>query len=88
MASLFNVIAGHLSNYSSIIDDAKKTGRLLILDDSKSIMSTSNFLEAEAVKSGIKYVRLIKRGLSEKSYRPSDEIFSVDTQDIIQHIRL
>jgi len=86
-ASLFSITAAHPVNYNSIVEDAKNTGRLVIIDDSKCYTSVSNLLEIESLRAGIGIVHIVKREITEDSYRPHDEIFNVKVQDVVQFIK-
>lgn len=81
-ASLFGVNAATPVDYAPILDDAKRTGRLLVLDDSKSANIAAQDLRASALEAGAK-VRLVKREHSEDWYKPGAEIFGVDAGEIL-----
>ena len=85
-ASLYNILAAHPISYESIIRDAKKTGRLLILDDSKSYATVSNILEVEALRAGVKLVKNIRRNITQESYRPHSEIFDIDLSWVVSSL--
>lgn len=86
--SLFCVTAAHPVSYISIIEDAKITGRLVIIDDSKSYPSTSSILEIEALRAGIHLIYIAKRKITEDLYRPTSEIFDVDLDDLLQGVEI
>jgi pyruvate/2-oxoglutarate/acetoin dehydrogenase E1 component len=81
-ASLFGVAAATPVDYAPILDDAARTGRLLVLDDSKSANIAGQSLRAQALERGAK-VRLICREHSEAWYKPGAEVFSVDAEDVL-----
>jgi pyruvate/2-oxoglutarate/acetoin dehydrogenase E1 component len=87
-ASLYCIAAAHPVVYKSIIDDAKRTGRLLIIDDSKCYASMSIRLELESLRAGVSSVFLLKREVTEQSYRPHSEIFNVNVTDVVQQLNL
>ncbi|MBU1230510.1 MAG: hypothetical protein KKA55_11395 [Proteobacteria bacterium] len=81
-ASLFGVAAAMPVDYAPILEDARRTGRLVILDDSKSANIAGQGLRAEALEQGVKTL-LVKRGHSEDWYRPGAETFSVDAGAVL-----
>lgn len=85
-ASLFGITAAHPCPNKPIIDDAKRTGRLVIIDDSKSQLPATRLLEVEALRAGVGMVHIVKRDLTEDSYRPHSEIFDVDINDVIRRL--
>lgn len=87
-ASLFSIAAAHPVIYRSIVEDAKKTGRLVIIDDSKCYTSVSDRLEIESLRAGVDAIYTIKREMTEQSYRPLPETFNVDVHDVIQQLNL
>lgn len=86
--SLYNITAAHPIEYNSILEDALITRRLIILDDSKSTISVSTYLEKEALRSGVDFVHLFKRQLTDQSYRPHNEVYNIDISLILDKIRL
>ena len=87
-ASLYGITAAHPCRYKPIVDDAKKTGRLVIIDDSKCHSSVNALLEIEALRADVGVVHVVKRRMTEDSYRPLSEIFNVDVNDVVQHLNL
>jgi transketolase C-terminal domain/subunit len=87
-ASLYSITAAHPVIYKSIVEDAKKTGRLVIIDDSKCYTSVSNLLEIEMLRAGVRAICNIKRKMTEQSYRPLSEEFNVDVNDVVQQLNL
>lgn len=87
-ASLYGVAATHSCNYKMIVDDAIRTGRLVIIDDSKSLASMSCRLEIEALRAGVEVVYAVKRKVTEDSYRPNSEIFDVDVTTVLNQLKL
>ena len=87
-ASLYSIAAAHPVSYKSIVEDAKKTGRLVIIDDSKCYASVSNQLEIETLRVDVRNVYIIKREMTEESYRPLSEEFNVDVNDVVQQLDL
>jgi pyruvate dehydrogenase E1 component beta subunit len=87
-ASLYSITAAHPDGYQLIVEDAKKTGRLVIIDDSKSYLSVSRFLEIDSLRAGVGIVHIVKRDTTELSYRPLSEIFNVDIKDVLQNLSL
>jgi pyruvate/2-oxoglutarate/acetoin dehydrogenase E1 component len=86
--SLYGIAAAHPGRYNSIVEDAKKTGRLVIIDDSKCHTSVSNLLEIESLRAGVGVVHMVKQKMTEESYRPLPEIFIVDVDNVIQRLNL
>lgn len=87
-ASLYGITAAHPCSYKPIVDDARKTGRLVIIDDSKSYSSINALLEIEALRAGVGMVHVVKRRMTEDSYRPLSESFDVDVSDVALHLNL
>ena len=87
-ASLYSITAAHPVTYKSIVEEAKKTGRLVIIDDSKCYTSVSNLLEIEMLRAGVDAIYNIKREMTEQSYRPLSEEFNVDVNDVVQQLNL
>ena len=85
-ASLYSVTASHNIPFEPILQDGIKTGKLLILDDSKSIASSSTQLELEAIRLGIKSVLRINRDISEDTYRPNQEIYELNYNEILNNM--
>lgn len=81
-ASLFGVAAATPVDYSAILADAATTGKLLILDDSKSANIAGQSLRAQALERGVR-VQLVCRQHSEDWYRPNAEGFSVDAEAVL-----
>jgi len=86
--SLYGITAAHPGSYDSIVDDAKNAGRLLIIDDSKSYSSANALLELGALRAGVGIVKVVKRRITEDSYRPHSEIFDLDIADVAQQLNL
>lgn len=84
--SLYGIAAVHPVDFGLVVNDAKKTGRLVIVDDSKSYASSSNQLEIESLRAGIDYIHIIKREITEDSYRPLSEQFHIDFNEIVRNI--
>jgi pyruvate/2-oxoglutarate/acetoin dehydrogenase E1 component len=87
-ASLYNITTAHPTSYKSILEDAMITGRLIIIDDSKSCISVSTYLELEALRGGVDIIHLFKRPVTDQSYRPHDEVFSLDFNLILNKMKL
>jgi len=87
-ASLYGIAAAHPGLYKSIVEDAEKTGRLVIIDDSKCYTSVSNQLEIASLRAGVGVVHIVKRRITEESYRPLPEVFNVDVNDVLQRLNL
>ena len=85
-SSLYNVTAAHPVSYKSIVEDAKQTGRLVIIDDSKCSISVSTRLEIESLRAGVGFTYVAKREMTEQSYRPLPEVFNVDVSDVVQQL--
>jgi pyruvate/2-oxoglutarate/acetoin dehydrogenase E1 component len=85
-ASLYNVAAANPISYKSIVEEAKQSGRLLIIDDSKCYASVSNILEIESLRAGVGIVYVARREITEQSYRPLPEVFDIDVNDIVRRL--
>jgi pyruvate/2-oxoglutarate/acetoin dehydrogenase E1 component len=87
-SSLYSVTAAHPVSYKSIVEDARRTGRLVIIDDSKCCTSVSTRLEIESLRSGVGITYVAKREMNEQSYRPLPEVFTVNVSDILRQLNL
>lgn len=83
--SLFSVNAMHPVDWSRIIKDARKTGKLVVLDDSKSVNKPSLGLILEAGKAvrDIKTIALM-RNMTDEDIRPCPDRFEIDNRKVIE----
>ena len=81
-SSLYSINNSLAGDYGPVLDDFRKTGKLLILDDSKSVHTPSVFLDSAARTIDAQNVKLIRRELSDQSLYPNEDKFAVNTREI------
>lgn len=86
--AFFHVAAGHAIDWTPILRSAGQTGRLIILDDSKSPNSPAQHLALGAYRRGITQVALVKRAVSDATLRPHADRFAIDIPAILAEIGL
>ena len=86
--AFFHVAAGHVIDWSPILRSAAQTGRLVILDDSKSSNRTSQHLALAAYRRGIGRVAIVNREVSDATLRPHADLFTIDIPAILAEIGL
>lgn len=85
-ADLFSVNAVHPTDYGEILASAKRTQRLVVLDDSKSVNRTSHQLLL--VARGVcdwRHVLYLERPFDDGWFRPNPDSFEVDLEKVLQH---
>lgn len=83
-STLFSVNYVHNQDLSPIIESYKKTGKLLIIDDTKSVNSHSQQFAFQSLRTHPKgKVHLEKRIFSKEWFVPSPDDFSVDKNKIL-----
>jgi len=81
--SLYSVPAVQVSDWSPIVNDVRKTGRLILIDDSRSQIRTTDRLRITALEAGIPCDILpVYRRLSESHISPNDDRFTVDAEQV------
>jgi pyruvate/2-oxoglutarate/acetoin dehydrogenase E1 component len=86
IADLFSVNAVHLVNYEPILASINRTGKLIILDDSKSVNRTSHHLSLAA--RGIcdfNNVLSVERPVEDSLLRPNADQFKVDVELVCRY---
>jgi acetoin:2,6-dichlorophenolindophenol oxidoreductase subunit beta len=82
-ADIYSVNAVHAVNYEAILASATRTGKLIVLDDSKSANRTSHHLLLAARDvCDSKNVHYVKRVVDDSLLRPNADVFEVDTDAI------
>jgi len=86
-ASLYNVNAVLADDWTEVMNDAARTGTLLIVDDSRSYSRPGDRLLA-AVSQRDKSVRIISVGreFSEHWYQPSSDVMAVDVPALMHKL--
>lgn len=88
-ASLFNVNAAHAVSWAPVIEDVRRTRRLVLLDDTKSANSTSDGFLVEVLDS----VRLATKVVLRRDLRgvewlkPHQDLMKVDADGIVAGLR-
>ncbi|MBN2141057.1 MAG: hypothetical protein JW718_08630 [Desulfovibrionaceae bacterium] len=84
-ASLFSVNAVLPSTWDPVLDDARRTGGLVVLDDSKSANRSGHRLALAAHQSGaVKKVLVRERSFTDQDLRPAPEVFEVEVGDVLR----
>jgi pyruvate dehydrogenase E1 component beta subunit len=83
-ASLFSVNAAWRCDWSEAIADIRRTGRLVVLDDSKSANRTSDrfLLDVHGAAAETTIVT-VRRSFSENWLRPNPDVLEVDPADVM-----
>ncbi len=88
-ASLFSVNAVLPVDWEMILTSVRRTGRLVVLDDSKSINRSCHHLAiAVSQKCPTDRVRLVTRTPSDEGIRPNADQFVIDHESIISQLGL
>lgn len=78
-ASLFSVNAMLVDDWSDVLADVARTGRLIIVDDSRSSNRLSHQLELAALRSGsAKKIVVRARPADKQVFAPNDDRFEID----------
>jgi pyruvate dehydrogenase E1 component beta subunit len=86
-ASLFSVNAVLPASWGLITDDVRRTGRLVVLDDSKSVNRTSDRLIAESTRYCPRdKIIAATRPFSEDWFRPNSDIMAVDIDTLVAQL--
>jgi pyruvate dehydrogenase E1 component beta subunit len=86
--SLFSVNAMLPSGWKAVLDDVKRTQRLIVVDDSKSVNRTSDRLLAEAASvCPSDSIVAVRRQFSEGWYRPNADTFNVEPAALVAQLR-
>jgi pyruvate/2-oxoglutarate/acetoin dehydrogenase E1 component len=79
-ADVYSVNAVHVVDYETILASAKRTGKLIVLDDSKSTNRTSHHLLLAAASAGDSVNTFYAgRAVDDTLLRPNADVFEVDT---------
>lgn len=79
-ADVYSVNAVHVVDYETILASAKRTGKLIVLDDSKSANRTSHHLLLAAANAGDEINAFYaRRAVDDTLLRPNADVFEVDT---------
>jgi len=86
-ATLFSVNATLVPEWSPILEDAQRTGCLIILDDSRSTNRLSHQLRLAAARR-IPAARVIvrERAARDEDLRPHPDVFAVGTEGILKEV--
>lgn len=86
--AFFQVAAGHAIDWSPILRCAAQTGRIVLLDDSKSPNTPAQQLALAAYRRGIPRVALVTRAVGDATLRPQADRFAIDIPAILAEIGL
>jgi len=88
-ASLFSVNAMLPTSWDPILEDLRRTRRLVLIDDSKSVNRTSDRLMTEATAiCGADAIVALRREASEVWYRPNPDAMTVDSASVLERLGL
>ena len=86
-ASHFNVNSAVAIDWGKIKESARKTGKIIAIDDSKSKHIQADSLLAELGDCELKKRIVIKRELKEDWLYPTSDIFEIDEEKIIKELK-
>ncbi|MBU3929169.1 hypothetical protein KJ577_00540 [bacterium] len=87
LASLFSVNAVTPVKWSSIIEDLKKTGKLVLMNDSKSAnLSSDSFLAEALEKCALQKKIVLKRKLDGYWLAPNADMLEINYEDVINEL--
>tara|TARA_R110002012_G_scaffold185374_3_gene351955 strand:+ start:9773 stop:10708 length:936 start_codon:yes stop_codon:yes gene_type:complete len=82
-ASVFSVNSQLESDFDPILADARKTGRLIILDDSRSANRQSNQLEIRALRDSTDiHIQAFPRVFRNEDIPPNADVYCVTAEDV------
>lgn len=84
--SIFNVTSATSTDWSKIIESVQNTGKLIILDDSKSYNLACDALVADIGTGVLKKMIIMKRNLSSDWLYPRSDIMEIDMKYVISKI--
>ncbi|NQV79387.1 MAG: hypothetical protein HQ495_02485 [Alphaproteobacteria bacterium] len=87
-ASLFSSNTLSETNWTPAVADASRTGRLVILDDTKSLRSPGHILALEARAAGVQNVIHCRRPIDDDHLAPHADRFEVDTAGTLDALGL
>ncbi len=81
-----NYVPNH--SLEPILNSIKKTGKLIVIDDSKSIKKYGDYLATNILKNGIKcdYIDQIRRGSEDKNYGVNHDQMIFDYEKILKFV--
>ncbi len=84
-ASLYSIAGTRVLNWDTVIEDVRRTGRLILIDDSRSRNRLADRLRAAVADAGIRCTTIpLYRAIREEDIRPNADEFSVDTEQLYQ----
>ena len=87
--SVFSINSHLYADYSRILDDVKKTEKLILIDDSKSRNCLSDrFLVDVLSVCTLKKRVIISRSITNESFRPSQDGLDIDFSWVINEITM
>ena len=86
-ASLFSINSHLKKNYSFILENIKKTKKLIMIDDSKSRNRLSDYFLSEVlIKCDIKRYKILSRQPQKDDFFPRSDILEFDCNELISEI--
>ena len=87
-ASLFSVNGVIAKNWQAIVEDVKKTGKVVIIDDSKSVNNSSDRFLVELYSTCTpNRVVVLKREYSDEWHKPNPDLLNIDPGQVIQSLQ-
>ncbi len=82
-----NYVPNH--SLEPLLNSIKKTGKLVVIDDSKSIKKYGDYLASKILQNGIKceYIDQIRRGSEDKDYGVNHDQMIFDYEKILQFVK-
>jgi pyruvate/2-oxoglutarate/acetoin dehydrogenase E1 component len=82
-ADVFSVNAAHVVDYEAILASARRTGKLIVLDDSKSANRSSHHLLLAAAAASISInTHYVERETNDSLLRPNADLFEIDVDAV------
>jgi pyruvate/2-oxoglutarate/acetoin dehydrogenase E1 component len=86
-SSLFSINSHLKTNYNFILDDIKRTKRVIIIDDSKSRNRLSDYFLAEVLRdSSLKTYKILNRDKLKANFSPSKDMLEINYINVINEI--
>lgn len=87
-ASFFSVAASRVLDWDPIIADVRRTGRLVVVDDSRSRNRPADRLRAALADAGVNCPTVpLYRPIVETDIRPNADVFSIDVEGVHRALR-
>lgn len=89
VASLYSVSGSRIFDWGPVLADVRRTGRLILLDDSRACNRLADRLRAAVADANIDCVAVpLYRPIVEHAIRPNADVFSVDVEQLYRRLNL